>query len=177
MKTVLGFAALLTLAEGPSPAEPPDYRHESYRAPVPATLAGAVVVDVAQAEALWRAGAGFLDVMPRPVKPEGLPEGTLWRDRPRLSIPGAVWAPNTGHGRLSSGADAYLRAGLAAARGDDPGRPVVVFCESDCWMSWNAARRGVVEYGLTGVHWFPAGADGWAAEGLPLERVEPLPPP
>jgi PQQ-dependent catabolism-associated CXXCW motif protein len=176
----LALAAALALA-GPAaadaPPEPDDYRMDDFRAPTPATLAGATVVDAARAAALWRAGAGFLDVMPRPEKPEGLPPGTLWRDRPRDSVPGAVWAPNTGYGRLSPAADAYLRAAFAAAKRGDASRPVVVFCEMDCWMSWNAARRAVRDYGLTGVHWFPDGTDGWRFEDLPLARVEPLPKP
>jgi PQQ-dependent catabolism-associated CXXCW motif protein len=173
-------AALLLLAHpaasGPVP-EPDAYRMDEFRAPVPDSVAGATVVDAVQAGALWRAGAAFLDVMPRPEKPEGLPPGTLWRDRPRDSVPGAIWAPNTGYGRLSPAADAYLRAAFAAAKAGDPDRPVVVFCDADCWMSWNVARRAVLEYGLSAIHWFPEGMDGWRFEDLPTARAEPLPRP
>jgi PQQ-dependent catabolism-associated CXXCW motif protein len=170
------IAVLLGVAAGAvaAPPEPDGYRTADYLAPVPETLAGAIVLDTPTAETWWREGrAVFVDVMPRTEKPEGLPEGTIWRDRPRDSIPGAVWAPNTGYGRLTPEADAYLRAVLAPFAG----RPLVFFCMTDCWMSWNAARRAILEYGLAEVAWYPDGADGWAMWGLPLERVEPAPRP
>ena len=51
-------------------AEPEGYRTDNYRAPVPATLAGARVLATEQAEAIWRSGFGvFIDVLPRPPKP------------------------------------------------------------------------------------------------------------
>ena len=38
-------------------------------------------------------------------------------------------------------------------------------------MSWNAAKRAAAS-GFR-VAWFPEGADGWAAAGMPLDPVEP----
>ncbi|MDP2740597.1 MAG: PQQ-dependent catabolism-associated CXXCW motif protein, partial [Pseudorhodobacter sp.] len=58
--------------------------------------------------------------------------------------------------------------------GGDPERPVVFFCLSDCWMSWNAATRAL-NYGYTRVFWYPLGTDGWAAQGYPTEALEPEP--
>ena len=53
--------------------EPEGYRADNYRAPVPATLAGARVLSTAEAEAIWRDKAAvFIDVLPRPPKPQGL---------------------------------------------------------------------------------------------------------
>jgi PQQ-dependent catabolism-associated CXXCW motif protein len=115
--------------------------------------------------------------MPRPERPANLPEGTIWRDRPRDSIPGAVWVPNTGYGALDAGRDAYLRAVLEQAAGGDRDRPVLFFCLAECWMSWNAARRARVEYGYSTVYWYPEGTDGWAAAGHALQPVEPAPRP
>ena len=67
-RAVAALAAALLLAApavaGPVP-EPDAYRMEDFRAPVPDSVAGATVVDAAQAAALWRAGAAFLDVLPR----------------------------------------------------------------------------------------------------------------
>ena len=80
------------------PPEPEGYRADNYRSPVPATLAGARVLTTEEAEATWRAGkAVFIDVLPRPPKPQNLPEGTIWREKPRLNIPGSVWLPDTGY--------------------------------------------------------------------------------
>ena len=39
--------------------EPDGYRTDDYRAPVPATLAGARVLTTAETETIWRAGTAF----------------------------------------------------------------------------------------------------------------------
>nr|WP_216671380.1 PQQ-dependent catabolism-associated CXXCW motif protein [Mangrovicoccus sp. HB161399] len=155
--------------------EPDGYRMDEYRAPVPDTLQGATVVGAEEAHALWESGsAAFVDVLPRAPKPANLPEGTIWRDKPRPSIPGAMWLPNTGYGALAPQTEAYLEDGLAKAAGGDAGHPLVIFCQMDCWMSWNAAKRAV-GFGYTAVFWFPDGTDGWDLEGYPLEEAQPEP--
>ena len=156
-------------------AEPDSYREENYRAPTPATLRGTTVLTTAAAEALWRnRTAAFIDVLPQPPRPAGLPPGALWRQAPHDSLPGAVWLPNVGYGRTAAETDAYFQRGLAEASGGDRAKPLVFFCERDCWMSWNAAKRALT-YGYTAVHWYPDGTDGWREAGLPLERSEPKP--
>lgn len=170
------LGALIALpagAVGLGIAEPDTYRTEQYRAPVPDTLTGATVVDTDAAHALWQSGVAFVDVMPHRSRPKELPEGVLWIDRKRETIPGAIWAPNTGYGRILPEVDAYLRAVLEQATGGDPATPVVIFCKADCWMSWNAARRAVLEYGYSAVHWYPDGTDGWDFADHPLEPVQP----
>ncbi len=168
-------SALATMAAAFVP-EPDTYRGEPYRAPVPATLSGAHVVDDDAAHALWLSGrVAFVDVMPHTPRPADLPEGTLWRDAPRHSIPGAIWLPNTGYESLSPDEAALVEQGFAQATGGDRSAPVVVFCLSDCWMSWNAARRAVAA-GYTRVFWYPAGTDGWEDRGWPLQPVAPYQP-
>lgn len=154
------------------PPEPDHYRTDDYRAPTPASLAGARVVDTSTAEALWRAHTVFVDVMPRPPRPANLPAGTLWRDPPRRNIPGSVWLPNTGYGELAAPTESYLRRGVAHATGGDRAKPLVVYCQRDCWMSWNAARR-LIAWGYTQVLWYPDGTDGWEFADLPLEDATP----
>jgi PQQ-dependent catabolism-associated CXXCW motif protein len=170
--------ALLAALAGPAAAAPPEpdgYRMDDFRAPVPATLAGATVVDTDAAEALWRAGdAVFVDVLPRAPKPANLGPGVIWRDRPHDSIPGAIWLPNAGYGALHPDMDAWFREALAQATGGDADRPLVFFCLMDCWMSWNAARRALTEYGHARVVWYPDGLDGWTFADLPVERVDPV---
>jgi PQQ-dependent catabolism-associated CXXCW motif protein len=164
---------LLGPALAPIPPEPPGYRTEDYRSPTPATLTGATAIGSAEAVALWSGKAAvFIDVMPQPPRPANLPAGTLWRQPPRESIPGAIWLPNVGFGELAPETEAYFRHGLAAATGNDPSRPVVIFCMRDCWMSWNAAKRAL-SYGYTAVYWFSDGTDGWRAAGQSLVQVEP----
>lgn len=156
--------------------EPDGYRMETYRAPTPATLRGARVIDTAEAERLWRDKAAlFLDVMPRDVKPANLPPGTIWRDKRRDHLPGSVWLANVGYGALSPQVDAYFRDRLGALTEGRRDAALVFYCLTDCWMSWNAARRAMGEYGYTNVIWYPAGSDGWAKAGLPLEEAAPLP--
>ena len=145
---------------------------DAYRGPVPATLAGATVVDDDAAYALWKTGrVAFIDVLPRAPKPANLPKGTLWREKKRLSIPGAVWLPNVGYGRLADETDAYFRRHLDRVTEGNPDHPILVFCLAGCWMSWNAAKRAL-EYGYTRVFWYPDGSDGWEFADYPLEAVE-----
>jgi PQQ-dependent catabolism-associated CXXCW motif protein len=161
----------------PAPAEPDTYRLDNYRAPTPATLAGARVVSSDEAEAIWKGGnAVFVDVMPRPPRPHSLPAGTIWRDKPRLSIPGSLWLPDTGYGELAPMMQAYFKDGLQRVTGGDPAKPVVIFCLRDCWMSWNAARRARA-MGYINVIWYPGGTDGWSEAGLPLQELQPVPRP
>ncbi|HTO60743.1 MAG TPA: PQQ-dependent catabolism-associated CXXCW motif protein [Bradyrhizobium sp.] len=157
--------------------EPDSYRTEDYRSPVPETLAGARVLTTAEAEAIWRAKSGvFIDVLPRAPKPKGLPPGTVWRDKPRQNIPGSLWLPDTGYGILAPATESYLRQGLARASGGNKQALLVIYCLSDCWMSWNAAKRALA-YGYTDVAWYSEGTDGWARANLPLADAEPEPRP
>jgi PQQ-dependent catabolism-associated CXXCW motif protein len=174
-----GFVALLALAvtsaaKAGAP-EPDGYRMDAYRAPVPATLKGATVVDTAKAHDLWsRKAAAFIDALPHAPKPEGLPKNVVWREQPRFDIPGSVWLPDTGYGALSDATQLYLEMGLAKASGGDKKNPLVFYCLKNCWMSWNAAKRAMT-LGYANVFWFPEGTDGWEAAKHPLEERKPEP--
>lgn len=157
----------------PAP-EPEGYREDEYRAPVPVTLEGATVIDSNAAHALWKTGrVAFVDVFPQAPRPANLPADTIWRDKPRLSVPGATWLPNVGYGRIADETEAYFRAGLVQATNGDPSMPIVFYCLEDCWMSWNAGKR-VQGWGYDHVFWYPEGTDGWAFFDYPLERVTPF---
>ena len=170
---------LALLLAGPATAQVPEpdaYRGEPYRAPVPATLRGATVVDAGDAIRLHSENVPFLDVLPRKTRPQGLPEGTIWREPPHETIPGAVWLWDTGWENLAPAEQARLERGLEQVSKGDRTAPMVIFCRSDCWMSWNAARRAVA-LGYSGVHWFPGGIEGWlAAGGAPLVKAVPVGP-
>jgi len=113
-------------------------------------------------------------VLPRPPKPQNLPAGTIWRDKPRLNIPGSVWLPDTGYGKLAEATEEYLRRGLDRASGGNKSMLLVIYCQADCWMSWNAAKR-VLSYGYTNVAWYPEGTDGWERANLPMVDSQPEP--
>jgi PQQ-dependent catabolism-associated CXXCW motif protein len=162
------------VAKGEVP-EPHDYRTDGYRMPVPRTLKGATVIDADAAEKLIKNNAAvFIDVYPRAPKPPNLPAGTIWRDPPHASIPGAHWLPNVGYGVLSPDFESYFRTRLEKLTGNDKAKPIVVFCLKDCWMSWNAAKRAL-SWGYTSVTWFPEGTDGWQDIGNDLTPASPVP--
>jgi PQQ-dependent catabolism-associated CXXCW motif protein len=171
---LLALAAAPALGQEAVP-EPDGYRMEDYRAPTPAALKGARVLSTGEAAAIWRAGgAVFIDVMPQAPRPAGLPPGTIWRDKPRRNIPGSIWLPDTGYGALAAATEDYLRSGIAQASGGEQTKLLVFYCQKDCWMSWNAAKRSLA-LGYRNVAWFPDGSDGWEGAGLPLADAQPAP--
>ena len=176
VRTVLVLVTLVGVAHADELVpEPQGYRTEDYRTPVPDTLAGARVLSTAEAEAIWRAKSGiFIDVLPRPPKPANLPAGTVWRDKPRFNIPGSVWLPDTGYGALAELTENYFRQGLARATGGNRAGLIVVYCQADCWMSWNAAKRAL-SFGYANVAWYPDGTDGWERANLPTAEAQPEP--
>jgi PQQ-dependent catabolism-associated CXXCW motif protein len=173
---ILASFALTASAHAQAKApEPEGYRTENYRAPVPATLAGGRVLATEEAEAIWRAGTGvFIDVLPHAPKPQNLPAGTVWREKPRLNIPGSIWLPDTGYGSLAASTDDYLRQGLDHASKGDKATLLVFYCQADCWMSWNAAKRALSN-GYRNVSWYPEGTDGWQRADLPVAESQPQP--
>lgn len=173
---LLALAVSAARAEtGSRPPEPEGYRLDAYRAPVPATLTGATVIDTAKAHELWRGkGAVFIDALPHAPKPDGLPKNVVWREQPRFDIPGSIWLADTGFGALSPATQRYFEKGLAKASGGEKARPLVFYCQADCWMSWNAARRALT-LGYAHVYWYPEGTDGWTAAKHPLEERKPEP--
>jgi PQQ-dependent catabolism-associated CXXCW motif protein len=171
-------AAFLCLAlAGAAAPEPEGYRTEAYRAPTPETLKGATVLTTDTAHKLWAEGkTAFIDVLPQPPRPKNLPADVVWRDKARADIPGSLWLPDTGYGDLAPSMQAYFVAGLNKAQAGDPERTLAFYCQRDCWMSWNAAKRALA-LGFRHVDWYPDGADGWREAGLPLEARQPEPRP
>ena len=170
----LALSVFAFTAQAQAVPEPETYRNDDYRAPVPSTLHGGTVIGPEEAHTLWAGrSAAFIDVLPRAPKPPNLPAGTIWRDKPRASIPGAIWLPNVGYGALAEVTADYFREGLTAATDGDPSHPIVIFCLEECWMSWNAARRAI-EWGYSDVYWLPEGTDGWVLWDYPTEAVEPF---
>ena len=154
--------------------EPDGYRLTDFRAPVPATLSGAEVLSTEQLQALIQTEAPLLiDVMPAPRKPR---ETSLWISPKRDNIPDSHWLANTGYGELSDEFANFFEQELMMLTGGNPGRRLVFYCEADCWMSWNAAKRALA-LGYQNVAWYPRGTDGWKAAGLPLNKSEPAPMP
>lgn len=175
-----GVAVLLIVCgaaradDGPVP-EPPSYRLDNYRAPVPLTVSGGTAIGTEDAKALWtNRRAAFIDVLPAPRRPDGLAPGAVWKPLPRLHVPGSLWLPDVGRGEINERLDSYFRDNLERITGGSKTAPVVFYCLADCWMSWNAARRAV-SYGYTQVYWYRDGTDGWTKARLPTEAGTPAP--
>jgi len=177
------FLIGLLLPAGPSVAdedatvpEPNGYRLEDFRAPVPATLAGATVITTEELRRRLESGGDvvLIDVLPAPRRPPNLRPGAIWLAKKRRNIPGSIWLPNTGYGVLPVEEEEYLRRNLVQLTGGDNRRSVIFYCLADCWMSWNAAKRAV-SWGYTDVYWYPDGTDGWENAGYPLEDCVPVP--
>lgn len=171
---ILLSAALARAEDEPSFDPITGYRIAHYRAAVPDSVPGGTRVDRDRVDHLIKEGAILLDVMPS----EGAgadPQTGAWRlSRPHQSIPGATWLPDVGRGVLKDGFESYLKNNVARLTSGDLKKPLIVFCQSDCWMGWNAVQR-IAKLGYAAIYWFPEGTDGWLEWGdRKLAPIEPV---
>ena len=151
------------------------FRTAHYRGAVPDGVPGGKRVNLEQVDALLNAGAILLDVMPS----EGAgadPATGAWRlSRSHQTIPGATWVPDVGRGKITPAFESYFKSNLVKLSAGNPSKPIILFCQSDCWMAWNAVQRAA-GYGYTKLYWFPEGTDGWVEWGdRKLVPIEPVP--
>ncbi len=151
------------------------YRVAHYRAAVPETVPGGTRANLDKVDQLIKDSAVLLDVMPS----EGAgadPATGQWRlSRPHQTIPGATWLPDVGRGKLTARFDSYLKSNVETLTKGDKAKPIIIFCQSDCWMSWNAVQR-LAGLGYSSLYWFPEGTDGWVEWGdRKLAPAEPVP--
>ncbi|GAM04960.1 rhodanese-like domain-containing protein [Novosphingobium sp. MBES04] len=180
--------ALLTLACAPLPGRPsPEralseedlfdaegYRTARFRAPVARDPAPARRMAEAEVLALQPGrDALFLDVLPVTGGWRDPATGRWHLSEPHRSVPGALWHPETGRSPPDARLWEALRGAIAEARRANAHLPVIVFCRSDCWMSWNVARR-LAREGVGQVYWYEEGVEGWHAAGRDLVEVTPL---
>lgn len=168
-----------TAAAAPSDVpEPAGYRMDKYRTKVPATLTGATVLSTAALQQLMADGQPIvIDVLPKQRKPKDRDQAQLWIEPKREHLPGSVWLPNVGLGELSPEFARYFAAELEKLTSGDKSKPVVFYCDSNCWMSWNAAKRAMTELDYTQVYWYPDGVQGWKAAGGTLVAGDAIPMP
>lgn len=159
------FAAFLLTGASPADSpvnvpEPDGLWTGPQRGYTPATLKGATVIDIDALDRLAASGRPVLiDVALADRKPAGFPADRPWLPAHR-SIPGAVWMPGAGAAPLDPAREAAFDARIADLTGGDKTKPIVTFCHPECWGSWNAAKRLVLQ-GYARVHWFPDGIEGW----------------
>ncbi len=166
---------LLLLSTGAGVAavpEPNGFRMGEYRAAVPASVAGGAVVHAADLRELQRRNQVVLiDVYPAPRRPPRMRPDSPWLPPVHHDLPDSLWWPEVGQGAIPPALDARFRRRLGEVAGSEPGKLLVFYCKTDCWLSWNATKRAA-SYGFK-VGWFPEGTDGWQAGGLPLQAAKP----
>jgi PQQ-dependent catabolism-associated CXXCW motif protein len=150
------------------------YRNTRYRSPVRADPHPAMEIDLPTALALEPGtDALFIDVMPVEGGVRDPASGVWTLSREHLTIPGALWYPETGRAPVDAALWQALESKVIEARRTTPNRPVILFCRTDCWMSWNAARR-LAANGIANIGWLAEGTDGWHAAGRPLVVAQPV---
>ncbi|WP_458130521.1 PQQ-dependent catabolism-associated CXXCW motif protein [Pseudomonas sp. R3-41] len=149
------------------------YRIAQYRSPTPATVDGAQTLDTQALQRLLDQAQPplLIDVYRRPWV-----QGRFIDNEPHANLPGSLWLANTGDGDLDPTWQDYFSHHLRTATGGRLERPLVFYCRSDCWLSWNAVKRAAA-MGYKHLYWYRDGLDAWEAANLPLQaaRPEPLP--
>jgi PQQ-dependent catabolism-associated CXXCW motif protein len=170
LAVVLVFCARAAFAEI---KQPDGYRMEFYDDRVPAELDGASTISAVEVKRLQEfATTVVVDVIPESRVPNVLPEGQIWMPADHKGVPGAIWLPDTGYGVLSDITEKYFIHHLNVATNGNKNHAVVFYCRSDCWMSWNAAKRAL-SYGYANVYWFPDGIEDWFFEDYDFEVLTP----
>lgn len=172
----LAFVILAGTASAEVP-EPQGYWMGPMHGDVPATLAGARVVDTHVLAGLLGQGKPVLiDAADIPRRPQNLAPGAIWKPLPHQDIAGSIWIPGIGAGKIEPDLDSFYRDRLIALTANHHDRQIVFYCHPMCWASWNAAKRALA-YGYRNVAWYRDGAEGWQDAGHPLLAAAPEGPP
>lgn len=174
MRPWVVLLALLVAAPAEAVDVPEGFRHPPYQGRTPDHAPGAVTVDTAGVLALGAAGAVLIDVTPLSLGTYGALKDRWIPGPAHETLPGAHWLPNVGLAAPPPAVEAWFRAALDSLTGGDRARPVVFFCQADCWMSWNAAKRAAL-WGYGGVHWYRGGLDAWRLSLEPMVVGQPRP--
>ncbi|MDX2290128.1 MAG: rhodanese-like domain-containing protein [Hyphomicrobiaceae bacterium] len=174
----LGAWSRVLRAESSSPFDPvTGYRIARYRAPTPPDVPSGMRVGIDAVDTLMAAGGLVLvDVMPITGRGYDATTGQWLAAQSHQHIPGSVWLPDVGKGCISADLDHYFRHELAKLTNGDTGRPLLIYCQSDCWMGWNAVQRAAT-YGYRRIFWYADGIDGWRDYERTLTPARPVPVP
>lgn len=150
---------------------PEGYRIDRYRSPTPAVAQGAQTIDTQALQQLLGQTPPpvLIDVYRRPWV-----QGQFIDNEPHANLPGSLWLANTGDGNLDPAWRDYFVHYLRKATAGRADRPLVFYCRSDCWLSWNAVKRAA-SMGYKYLYWYRDGLDAWEAANLPLQAARPEP--
>ncbi len=166
------------IAEENALFSPQGYRIADYRSPLPVAPPAGQRIDTRGLQRLLdEADPVLIDVLAITLRAESADFGLAWLPATqRQNLPGSLWLPNVGYGRLEPCMRDWFEQNLRRLTGGDVERPLVFYCITDCWMSWNAVKRAA-SLGYRNLYWYPEGSDGWGEAGLPLAQGEPQPLP
>ena len=88
-------------------------------------------------------------------------------------VPGIV-APVESLNAASRRAHLAAETHLERLTSGDRARAIIIYCQADCWMSWNAVRRAAA-YGYSAIYWLAEGTDGWRDWDGAFEDSTPVP--
>ena len=174
---IMPAAAPLPVSAGAEPHYDKDtgYRISRYRAATPDDVPGGIRIGIDDVERVVREeNAILVDVMPSTGAGFDPKTGTWRLIKTHDHIPGSTWLPDVGRGHISKVLDNYFRSNLERLTGGDKTRPLLIYCQSDCWMGWNAVQRAA-SYGYERIYWYPDGIDGWRDWEKSFEPAKPVP--
>jgi PQQ-dependent catabolism-associated CXXCW motif protein len=156
--------------------EPTGFWHGDINGPVPASIQGGQVLQLAGVQKFIKSGdALIVDVSNAPRKPDGLAPDAPWLPVSHKALPKSIWIPGAGAGEVTPEFDVFLRDRIGMAAQGNYDRPIIVYCHKRCWLSWNGAKR-LIAYGYRQVYWYPDGIEGWKAAKLPTVAVKEIAP-
>ena len=123
---------------------------------------------------LIKAGVILVDVLPSDGAGLDSATGQWHMAKAHENIPGSTWLPDVGKGRIEPLIESYFKTNLARLTGGDTARALLIYCQSDCWMGWNAVKRAS-SYGYTKIFWYADGIDGWRDWDRPFQIAQPVP--
>ncbi|MFK4075581.1 MULTISPECIES: PQQ-dependent catabolism-associated CXXCW motif protein [Pseudomonas] len=166
---MLASLLLVCLVQSDELFDADGYRSAQYRSPTPEQLQGVQTLDTPALQRLLaeQPRTTLIDVYRRPWL-----QGRFIEDAPHANLPGSLWLANAGDGNLAPQWQRYFAHYLEQASGGDQQHPLAFYCRSDCWLSWNAARRAHA-LGYRQLYWYRDGIDAWEQAGLPLVPAQP----
>ncbi len=150
------------------------YRIARYRSPVEPNVPGGKRVLIEEVDELIANGVVLVDVLPSDGAGLDPTTGEWQMAKPHENIPGSIWLPDVGKGRIDPEIATYFKSNLARLTGGDRARALLIYCQSDCWMGWNAVKRAS-SYGYSSIYWYADGIDGWRDFERPFAKAEPVP--
>jgi PQQ-dependent catabolism-associated CXXCW motif protein len=170
----VGREPLAAAAEEPEFDQTTGYRIARYRTPVDPKVPGGTRVLIEEAGKLITSGVILIDVLPSEGAGLDRATGTWTMAKPHQNIPGSVWLPDVGRGVIDPLIETYYKSNLESLTGGDKTKAILIYCQSDCWMGWNAVKRAA-SYGYTKLYWYADGIDGWRDWERPFSDAEPVP--